>query len=581
MKLLNNILVYNCSHNASVAYINKGIVQYLIEEERLSHKKHDNQPYLSLADVGNYIDRDDHIDITMSTCLHHPDDPKKSGKDIEFCERLSRKAIKKSLNTFRDCSDEHHLYHAAIGFYNSGFKDATCVIVDGAGSYVDNCSHEVETIYKASYPANFETIHKKVVPWSTLNNKFPKENIKPPTCPEPTTGIGMVYSGLAHYFGFGHLGCGTLMGLAPYGEDDPNIKPFVIDGKIDESLWSRNKCGADFISYDYVKDVPIFKSIKDPRKKFQYLCNLAYRLQKDFESYMINLINKAIELGDSKNIILSGGCALNCVANYELLNHLPEGYKLYVEPISTDAGTSVGMGLYEWYKTSRSTEINPIKTLYLGPNRKYIIPSEAYSVEVSDAVDVIQKGKALALFQGRSEQGPRALGNRSLLFDPTIPDARRQVNKIKYREYFRPFAATVLAEHVHEWFDLRGMDETPFMMYAVNVLDHQRDKISGVIHVDNTCRIQTITKEQNENYYNIIDEFYKRTGVPMLFNTSLNLSGDTMAETIDDALYILDNSDVDFLYLAEYNKMVKRETNSTKFTKGHIDISKSLTKSLT
>tara|TARA_Y200000002_G_scaffold236198_1_gene195099 strand:+ start:779 stop:2518 length:1740 start_codon:yes stop_codon:yes gene_type:complete len=578
MKLLNNVLVYNCSHNASVAYINKGIVQYLIEEERLSHKKHDNQPYLSLADVGNYIDRDDHIDITMSTCLHHPDDPKTSGKVIEFCEQLSRKAIKKSLNTFRDCSDEHHLYHAAIGFYNSGFKDATCVIVDGAGSYVDNCSHEVETIYKASYPANFETIHKKVVPWSTLNNKFPKENIKPPTCPEPTTGIGMVYSGLAHYFGFGHLGCGTLMGLAPYGEDDPNIKPFVIDGKIDESLWSRNKCGANFISYDYVKDVPIFKSIKDPRKKFQYLCNLAYRLQKDFESYMINLINKAIELGDSKNIILSGGCALNCVANYELLNHLPEGYKLYVEPISTDAGTSVGMGLYEWYKTSRSTEINPIKTLYLGPNRKYIIPSEAYSVEVSDAVDVIQKGKALALFQGRSEQGPRALGNRSLLFDPTIPDARRQVNKIKYREYFRPFAATVLAEHVHEWFDLRGMDETPFMMYAVNVLDHQRDKISGVIHVDNTCRIQTITKEQNENYYNIIDEFYKRTGVPMLFNTSLNLSGDTMAETIDDALYILDNSDVDFLYLAEYNKMVKRETNSTKFAKGHIDISKSLTK---
>ena len=286
---------------------------------------------------------------------------------------------------------------------------------------------------------------------------------------------------------------------------------------------------------------------------------------------MINLIKKAIELGDSKNIVLSGGCALNCVANYEYLKHLPEGYKLYVEPISTDAGTAVGMALYNYYDISGSHAINPLKTLYLGPNREYYAPSDSYSAEVSDVIDVIQKGKAVALFQGRSEQGPRALGNRSLLFDPTIPDARLQVNKIKQREPFRPFAATVLADHVHDWFDLRGMDETPFMMYAVNVLEHQRDKISGVIHVDGTCRIQTVTKEQNENYYNLINEFYNRTGIPMLFNTSLNLSGDTMAETIKDAEYIIDNSSVDYLYLPEHARMVCREYNKNKNKKGHMD----------
>ena len=575
---LNNILAFNASHNACVVNVKNGKLNLVLEEERLSHKKHDNQPYLSLCESSKIIDAG--MGLVLGAALHHSDQEDLVKNDnnyklpdeiIDTCLQLVHKASKSDRALFRDCSDQHHLYHAAAAFYNSGFEDATCVIVDGAGAYVDDCSHEVETIYKVSYPSNFETVHKKVVPWYTLADNFPKEKIQPPTCPEPTTGIGMVYSGVADYFYWGHLGCGTLMGLAPWGEEDPNIKPFVVDGIIDESLWKRSDSGAEFIPYDYIENMAIFKSIKNPRKKFQNLCNLAYRLQKDFEFYMINLIKKAIELGDSKNIVLSGGCALNCVANYEYLKHLPEGYKLYVEPISTDAGTAVGMALYNYYDISGSHVINPLKTLYLGPNREYYAPSDSYSAEVSDVIDVIQKGKAVALFQGRSEQGPRALGNRSLLFDPTIPDARLQVNKIKQREPFRPFAATVLAEHVHDWFDLRGMDETPFMMYAVNVLEHQRDKISGVIHVDGTCRIQTVTKEQNENYYNLINEFYNRTGIPMLFNTSLNLSGDTMAETIKDAEYIIDNSSVDYLYLPEHARMVCREYNKNKNKKGHMD----------
>ena len=573
---LSNILSFNASHNACVVNVKNGKINLVLEEERLSHNKHDSQPFLSICDSSKFIDSK--VGIILGAALHHSDQEEKNKVDdtcklpddvINTCLQLVRKVSKDNSVLFRDCSDEHHLYHAAAAFYNSGFEDATCVIVDGAGAYVDNCSHEVETIYKASYPANFETVHKKVVPWYTLTDNFPKENIKPPTCPEPTTGIGMVYAGVANYFGWGHLGCGTLMGLAPWGEEDLNIKPFVIDGEINESLWKRNDCGAEFIPYDYVKRIPFFATIKNPRKKFQHLCNLAYRLQKDFESYMINLIKKAIELGDSKNIVLSGGCALNCVANYEYLKHLPEGYKLYVEPISTDAGTAAGMALHNYYNLSNSYDINPLKTLYLGPTREYYPPSDSYSVEVSDVVDVIQKGKAVALFQGRSEQGPRALGNRSLLFDPTIPDARVQVNKIKLREFFRPFAATVLAEHVHDWFDLRGMEDTPYMMYAVDVLEDQRYIIPGIVHVDGTCRIQTVTKEQNENYYNIIKEFYNRTGVPMLFNTSLNLSGDTMAETIKDAEYIIDNSLVDYLYLADHARMVHREDNKNKHKKGY------------
>jgi carbamoyltransferase len=159
------------------------------------------------------------------------------------------------------------------------------------------------------------------------------------------------------------------------------------------------------------------------------------------------------------------------------------------------------------------------------------------------------------MFQGRSENGPRALGNRSILFDPTFEDGKDFVNQVKHREYFRPFAATVLAEKADEWFDLRGMKESPSMMYAVNCQKGVAEKVPSVIHVDGTCRIQTVTKEQNENFYNLIKAFEKKKKVPMLFNTSFNLGGDPLVETLEDALDTLKRSQIEYLYLPEYGKM--------------------------
>ena len=160
------------------------------------------------------------------------------------------------------------------------------------------------------------------------------------------------------------------------------------------------------------------------------------------------------------------------------------------------------------------------------------------------------------MFQGRSESGPRALGNRSILYDPRDPNGKDHVNSVKHREYFRPFAGSILKEHVHEWFDLRGMDETPFMMYAVECKPGVEEKIPAILHVDKTCRIQTVTKEQNENYYNLIQEFFKRTGCPILFNTSFNLGGDPLVETLEDAVCTLLASDIEYLYLPEFGKMI-------------------------
>ena len=166
----------------------------------------------------------------------------------------------------------------------------------------------------------------------------------------------------------------------------------------------------------------------------------------------------------------------------------------------------------------------------------------------------------VCLYQGRSEAGPRALGNRSILFDPTVVNGKDIVNEVKRREWFRPFAGTVMAEHASEWFDFRSRTDSPFMMYAVDVLAEKRDIIPAITHVDGTCRIQTVTGEQNPHYYELISEFNKIKNVPILFNTSFNLAGDPLVETVAEALETLKKSDLKYLWLPEIGKLLTKQS---------------------
>jgi carbamoyltransferase len=204
--------------------------------------------------------------------------------------------------------------------------------------------------------------------------------------------------------------------------------------------------------------------------------------------------------------------------------------------------------------------------LYLGFKYDYSVEdvnaiAAEYGVEVSnasndDVVELLLNKHIVTLYQGRSENGPRALGNRSILFNPTYEDGKDFVNEVKHREYFRPFAGTILQEHVHEWFDLRGMNDSPHMMYAVNCQPGVEHKIPAIIHVDGTCRIQTVNREENQHYYDVIKAFKEKTGVPIIFNTSFNLGGEPLVETLDDALWTLSKTGIDYLYLPEYNKLI-------------------------
>jgi len=175
---------------------------------------------------------------------------------------------------------------------------------------------------------------------------------------------------------------------------------------------------------------------------------------------------------------------------------------------------------------------------------------------VKDVVELMREKNIVAMFQGRSEAGPRALGNRSLMFDPTFEDGKDWVNRIKRREYFRPFAGSILHEHASEWFDMKTLEETPHMMYAVDCQPGIEERIPSIIHEDGTCRIQTVKEHQNPNYYAFIKEFYEQTGVPIIFNTSFNLGGEPLVETLDDALRTLANSEIEYLFLPEHSLLL-------------------------
>ena len=196
-----------------------------------------------------------------------------------------------------------------------------------------------------------------------------------------------------------------------------------------------------------------------------------------------------------------------------------------------------------------------IDSLYLGPEYDLSPHIGGDTVNTMQVAKLLKQQKIVAVFQGRSEAGPRALGNRSILYDPRDPDGKDRINQVKHRESFRPFAGSVLLPHAHEWSDMAGLDQSPFMMYALDALPHTHDKIPAILHVDKTCRVQTVDMKDNTNYYQLIDSFYQLTDVPILFNTSFNLAGDPLVETPEDAINTFEDSEIDYLYFPEVQKL--------------------------
>ena len=587
------ILGISRGHNAGACLLKDGKIIFAIEEERLSRTKYDGGPFAAMKKVLDYTDKVDYIFISHTQSLEETaGNIDYTGDNIYtgWARKLGlieRKGVDlRNHPQVIDLSHQHHKIHAACAFYRSGFDDAVAVIVDGAGSvrpgkFMNEPVHlwEVETVLNCSYPANFKTLYKHSACKNPIPDDINYEEDSQHLNEEGThvslktghAGITKTYEAVTEYCGFQGIEAGKTMGLFPYGKPNDNIpKLFNKEGIFPIS--NRNLIIPRYPGGAIVNNRWFEELAEEPKPgvdptTMQNRRDLAYALQTQTQDEVLDLILSSAKIADTKRVVFSGGYALNCVANYYFLNKLnEEGIELYVEPISNDGGTAIGVALWGYHETSQSSEKLNGREIYLGPQYEYSLNdietlAEKYEAILEDCdddrvVELMTTKNIVGCFQGRSENGPRALGNRSLMFDPTFEDGKDFVNLVKRREYFRPFAGTILAEDVHDWFDLRGMKDSPHMMYAVNCQPGVEEKIPSIIHVDGTCRIQTVTEEENPLYYKLIQNFKEKTGVPIIFNTSFNLGGEPLVETLEDALWTLQQSDIQYLYLPEYGKLL-------------------------
>lgn len=526
------ILSLNFNHDSSLVIFNNGEIEYYRLSERSTKIKHDHNTSILLGDLHEQgLTRKVLYDKIICTNHQHYSITGGDSDKIQYQEIIFPITDLIKFCDFEICLYKHHLYHTFSAFHNSGFEEAVVITSDGGGSLytqIDNMWLQEHTcvthikypnkiLYHFKYLLDVNRFYNEKNFKSDLNFTFDYKISDQESC-------GVKFSQQAVKLGFSVYDAGKVMGLAQCIGHEEKL----------EKKWRP-----------YVKE-----------------CN---DLQKESQERLLKIIIESVEKTGCKNVVLGGGFAYNCVANYYYLKHLKD-INLFVDPIPNDSGIALGAAYYHYYQTP-FVKLNRKKLdhVYLGYEEKIYSFQDLDTQKVSyeDIVKLIIEGNIIAMFQGKSEVGQRSLGNRSLLFDPRRINGKDEVNIIKKREAFRPFGATILLEHVHEWFDMRGLDESPFMMYAVDAKDGIKDKIPAVIHYDNTCRIQTLTKKQNKHFYNLIEKFNNLTGVPVLLNTSFNLAGDPLVETFDDAINTLGQSEIQYLYLPEISTLITLKENES------------------
>ena len=539
------VMGVNLSHDGSVCVIDDGNVIFYQEEERVTHEKHTTGVLHSFAEGMKY----NPTHVVFTGALPYELDPQMLFANLMFASGKLKHFENYEMPEVSFMRD-HHLTHASAAFYNSGFEEAAVLVIDGAGqSFIDDefLYRESETIFRASYN-KFDVLSKNLIkqhPRASYDAIAEELAYKPylricdkelPTSypiniHDSNMSIGKMFSKTGiHIFNSYHQ-AGKVMGLSAYGKEDPSHPRAFIDGIPNEDIFEAGLSNED----------------------------LAYRVQKDSIRPVVDLIMEALESSGSKNLCLSGGYFLNCVNNYKYLKLFPH-VNFYVEPNSSDAGTALGAAKYLWHMTKGDFNVRKVESLYMSSGADYAYDArdirDVWQADSKSVAEIISKRNVVAIYQGQAEAGPRALGNRSILYDPRDPDGRDVVNTIKQREYFRPFAGTVLEERADEWFDMASLNSSPYMMYAVQTLEERRLSIPGLQHNDGTSRIQTVTKDQNRHYHDLIEEFYKITGVPMLLNTSFNLAGDTLVQTMDDAIRTCREGGIEFLYCPEIESLI-------------------------
>ncbi len=460
---------------------------------------------------------------------------------------------------------EHHESHAASAFYPSPFNEAAILTMDGVGEWTTT-SYGVGIGNKIEIRADI---------------KFPHS-------------LGLLYSAFTYYTGFKvNSGEYKVMGLAPYGE--PKYKKLIYDNLIDVKHDGSFRMNMEYFNYCAGLTMTSEKfhrlfggSPRKPESKLtQREMNLARSLQEVTEEIVMKMGDHVYNETGLKNLTLAGGVALNCVANGKLLREGP--FKnIWIQPAAGDAGGALGAALIGWYRyfenerCARSTN-DTQKGSFLGPEysngeiEEFIEKNEIKAQEISTELipktiaNLIAEEKVIGWFQGRMEFGPRALGSRSIIGDARSPKMQSTMNlKIKYRESFRPFAPSVMGEKVSEYFEInssspymlmvadvkkerrKAMSEEEQKLFGIDKLNVQRSDIPAITHVDYSARIQTVHKETNPLYHQLIEQFNKDQNCAVIINTSFNVRGEPIVCTPEDAYRCFMRTEMDFLIMENY-----------------------------
>lgn len=587
-------------HDSAAAILRDGHLIAAVQEERFTRKKHDpgfptNAVRYCLEEAGLSLDQLDAVAFYDKPLLkferlletYYAFAPRGvrsfwAGMPVWLREKMFlKRALREELGKImpfdrrklRLLFPEHHLSHAASAFYPAPFEDAAILTVDGVGEW-----------------ATASICHGTGKDIRILKElRFPHS-------------LGLLYSAFTYFLGFRvNSGEYKLMGLVPYGNPhSPDIGRYLdviqtelVDLRPDGSLWLNQRYFDYATGLRMVRDDAWERLFGFPKRQPEDAleaqhCNLGLAIQQFTEAVVLRMAREAQRLTGARNLCLAGGVALNCVANGKI-QQAGIFDQVFIQPAAGDAGGSLGAALaaqHIFFQKDRTApaHLDGMQGSYLGPAfsdldvqrtaRKYGAPYRHfadYDDLASETAALLAAGNVVGWVQGRMEFGPRALGNRSILGDPRNAEMQKKLNlKIKYRESFRPFAPSVQAERVAEYFDYAGISPYMLLVHPVRAerhlslpdnyddlpvrdkLYHLRSDLPSITHIDFSARIQTVHRETNPRYWGLIEAFRQKTGVAVVVNTSFNVRGEPIVGTPEDAYRCFMRTEMDYLVVGDY-----------------------------
>jgi carbamoyltransferase len=548
-----NVLGINCfSHDTAACLLRDGRIVAFVEEERFNRERHtrrfpDTAIAYCLEEGGIGLNEVDAVAVAHRPGLDFArgaldalrrGSPKRLAAQAYVDANLARKELGfRRRWGFRGkiIHVGHHDAHAASAFYASPFDEAAVLTLDRGGDFLSSTlSHGLGTVLR---------------PLASVRNP---------------DSLGEVYTALTWYLGFRpNADEGKVMGLAPYGRDKLVEELFEMVRLTPDGLFRVN-----FEHFAYQREggwlskgfLDRYGAPREPESQITELHeDLAFAVQDLVERAALHVARSLRERTRSRNLCLGGGVALNSVMNARLLREV--GFEhVFIQPAASDAGNALGAALWHWHRRLGQPRGEAMEHAFWGPEfgtraceqalERRGLAGERVADAPAEAARLLADGGIVGWFQGRAEVGPRALGARSILADPRRAESKDLVNaRVKRREPFRPFAPSVLDERGPDWFD--GYYPDPFMLLVLPVAEGRRDAIPAVTHVDGSARLQTVTESFNRPFHRLISEFERRTGVPVVLNTSFNLRGEPIVLRPEEAIADFLASDMDALFLGD------------------------------